>query len=174
MALEIQGHERGSVRLGQGDGNGRTGDIPGNLTQNMAFSYGICYTEQMKFRHVSAGLAALLAPVAALAQGAGGCQPGFVANCPPGVQNCICVSSGFSGGLPELILRVVMFLSYAIGTFCTIAFLVGAFLIVLSRGQEPLLPRGKNLVIESLIGLAVVLGANGILRVVMYVLYIPA
>jgi hypothetical protein len=76
--------------------------------------------------------------------------------------------------LPELIIRVITFLSFTVGAFCTVAFLIGAFLIVVSRGQEPLLPRGKSLIIDSLIGMAVVLGAQGILRLVVYVLYSPA
>lgn len=91
--------------------------------------------------------------------------------CPPGIERCICLSTGYGGDLPELILRVVFFLSYAIGAFCTVAFIVGALMVVISRGQEPFLPRGKTLMIESLIGLALVLGAQGILRIVVSVLY---
>ncbi|TSC80482.1 MAG: hypothetical protein G01um101425_136 [Candidatus Peregrinibacteria bacterium Gr01-1014_25] len=91
--------------------------------------------------------------------------------CPAGDDRCICLNTGYSGSLPELIVRVVYFLSYAIGAFCTVAFIVGALMIVISRGQEPFLPRGKTLMIESLIGLALVLGAQGILRIVVSVLY---
>lgn len=109
-------------------------------------------------------LAFLAVPLGAVAQCA----------CPPGVERCLCVDSWYGGELPELIIRVITFLSITVGAFCTVAFLIGAFLIVVSRGQEPLLPRGKSLIIDSLIGMAVVLGAQGILRLVVYVLYSPA
>jgi len=95
------------------------------------------------------------------------------AQCPSGAERCIQLWTGFEGTLPELILRVVYFLSYAIGAFCTVAFIVGALILVMSRGQDSgalSVSRGKSLMIDSLIGLGVVLGAQGILRMVMYIL----
>ncbi len=110
----------------------------------------------------------LCTPIVALAQGgAAACS------CPAGVR-CLCVSSGYNGDLPDLIWRVVIYMSYAIGAFATTCFIVGGFMVVISRGQEPYLPRGKALMIESLIGLGLVLAAQGILRLVVWVLYAPA
>jgi Type IV secretion system pilin len=103
--------------------------------------------------------------------------PHAVAQCPSGNRYCLWVATGFNGALPDLILRVVYFLSYLIGTICTVTFIVGGLVIVLSRGQDSgalSISRGKSLIVDSLIGLGVVLGAQGILRVVMYIIYAPA
>ena len=115
-----------------------------------------------RFLTRSTALAALVAPLRAAAQCA----------CPGLQAHCLCV--GQTQDLPTLIWRVVLYLSYAIGAFATTCFIIGGFLVVISRGQEPYLPRGKALMIESLIGLALVLGAQGILRLVVWVLYAPA
>lgn len=126
----------------------------------MAENAVVCYTGAMW--NILLLLAGLL-PTTAAAQ-----------TCPPGIENCVIVNTGYAGNLPELILRVVNFLSYSIGTFCTLAFIVGGAMLVLSRGQDPLLGRAKSLMIESLIGLGLVLGARGILQIVMYVLSVNA
>ncbi|MBI3331619.1 hypothetical protein HYZ99_01525 [Candidatus Peregrinibacteria bacterium] len=57
------------------------------------------------------------------------------------------------------------------GTFCGVLFLIGAFLMVISRGKDDQLQKGKDLMIQSLIGLAVVLGAYAIIRTLFAVLY---
>ena len=49
--------------------------------------------------------------------------------------------------------------------------IVGALFIVLSRGESEMVTKGKNLIIGSLIGAAVVLGAYSILRTVFYFVY---
>jgi hypothetical protein len=55
---------------------------------------------------------------------------------------------------------------------CTILFLVGALLLILSRGKEDQVSRGKNLMIGSLIGLAIVLGSYAIISTFLYFLYV--
>jgi hypothetical protein len=53
----------------------------------------------------------------------------------------------------------------------TTIFIAGAFFFVIYFGNEEQKSRGKNLMIGSLIGVAVVFGAQAILNFVMYFIY---
>ena len=71
----------------------------------------------------------------------------------------------------QLLSNVTGFLAGTIVTLCIATFLIGAFFLVISRGKQDQVERGKNLMIGSLIGLAIVLGSYAILRTAFYILY---
>ena len=77
--------------------------------------------------------------------------------------------SGYTiGGLANDLINL---LAGAIVSISATMFIVGAFCIVLSAGKESLITRGKDLMIGSLIGMGVVLGAYAIFRTALYVFY---
>lgn len=61
--------------------------------------------------------------------------------------------------------------SMTVGIICTILFLIGALYMVLSTGSPDRLGKGQKLMTESLIGLAIVLGAYGIMRTIYFLIY---
>lgn len=124
----------------------------------------LCYTFEMRIVRLIVGLLAAF-PAAAAAFATCNCVPG---------ERCLCAFNAYTGDVATLIWNVVIYLSYMIGAVATTCFIVGGFMVVLSRGQEPYLPRGKALMIESLIGLSLVIGAQGVLRLVVWVLYADA
>lgn len=74
---------------------------------------------------------------------------------------------------PMSILANVARFLMAMGVFvCITVFMLGAFYMAFSRGKEDLLQKGKDLMIGAVVGLAVILGAYGIIRTFFYVLYV--
>lgn len=72
----------------------------------------------------------------------------------------------------QILANIARFLM-AMGVFvCITVFMLGAFYMVFSRGKEDLLQKGKDLMIGAVVGLAVILGAYGIIRTFFYVLYV--
>ena len=61
--------------------------------------------------------------------------------------------------------------SLTIGAVCTVLFLIGALYMVTSTGSPDRLGKGQKLMTESLIGLAITLGAYGILRTLYSLVY---
>ncbi len=86
-------------------------------------------------------------------------------------QRTLTVELGTRQSILEIGENVVTFLARSIGIVCAALVILGALFIVASRGEDPLKSRGKDLVLYSLIGLAVVLGSAGILQMVFYILY---
>lgn len=62
-------------------------------------------------------------------------------------------------------------LFFAGGLIAVTIFLVGAFMMVISAGQDTLLQAGKRAMKGSLIGLALIAGSYGIYRTVVWWLY---
>ena len=67
--------------------------------------------------------------------------------------------------------NLVSYLAVSIGTVTTVLFLVGATYMLASGGVADRLDKGKKLMKESLIGMAIVLGSYTILRTVLYFLF---
>lgn len=80
------------------------------------------------------------------------------------------VGVGTSLTVGQIIERIIIFLSASISALSVAMFVVGAFLITLSGVKEDLKDRGKNLMIGSVIALAIVAGAYAMLRTVDYFL----
>lgn len=59
----------------------------------------------------------------------------------------------------------------AAGAIAVAIFLAGAFMMVISAGQDTILQAGKRAMKGSLIGIALVTGSYGIYRTVIYWLY---
>ena len=73
---------------------------------------------------------------------------------------------GTAYDLQTITLRIVGFLADSITAVATAMFLVGAFMIVLSGAKEDFKQKGKDLMIGSIVSIAVVLGAYAIYRTV--------
>lgn len=86
-------------------------------------------------------------------------------------QRTLTVELGTRQSITEIAENVVTFLARSVGIVCAALVILGALFIVASRGEDPLKSRGKDLILYSLIGLAVVLGSAGILQMVFYILY---
>lgn len=80
------------------------------------------------------------------------------------------ISTGIQATFPQVMERIVTFLALTGVSLCTALFLVGAFMMVLYAGKPDKAAQGKDVMIQSMIGLFVILGAYGILRTVFYVL----
>lgn len=89
-------------------------------------------------------------------------------------QRTLTVDIGTRADMDTIISNISNVLLYAIEFLAVVLFIVGAFLFTISRGKEEGLASagtGKSLMINSMIGLAVVLSAHAILRTVLYLLY---
>lgn len=83
------------------------------------------------------------------------------------------VDLGSSASMTQIVGNVIQVLALvAILLFGTL-FVVGAVFMVGSRGKEDQLNTGKELMIKSMIGLAIVGGAYGLIRTLYYLIYGP-
>lgn len=80
------------------------------------------------------------------------------------------VTIGTEYDLNTIVQRIVVFLSVSITTVASAMFLVGAFMLVLSGAKEDYKQRGKDLMVGSLLSIAVVLGAYAIYRTIAFFL----
>lgn len=83
--------------------------------------------------------------------------------------NCV-LETGIRATFPQLMSRIVGWLATSGVAVCAAFFLVGAFMMVLNSAKPDKAEQGKDIMIQSMIGLFVILGAYGILRTVFYVL----
>jgi nitrate reductase gamma subunit len=81
------------------------------------------------------------------------------------------VDLGTPLSLTAIVVNVINFMARSIGIVAAALVIIGALMIVISRGEDPMLSRGKDLIIYSLIGVAIVLGAAAILRMAFYIIY---
>ena len=86
-------------------------------------------------------------------------------------QRTITLGLGVNSSFGEAIGNLIRFLAVVSIPVCTALFMLGAYLMVLSRGKEDQMKRGKDLMIGSLEGLAIILGSYGILRAFLYLVY---
>lgn len=86
-------------------------------------------------------------------------------------QRTLTVELGTRQSITEVVSNIITFMARSVGIVAAACVIVGALLIAASRGEDPLKSRGKDLIIYSLIGLAVVLGAAAILRMVFYIVF---
>lgn len=86
-------------------------------------------------------------------------------------QRTLTVELGARMSIAEVASNIVSFLSRSAGIICATLVIIGALFIVVSRGEDPWKSRGQDLVIYSLVGLAIILGAAGIIRVIYFVIY---
>lgn len=87
-------------------------------------------------------------------------------------QRFLTVDTGFGNiTFAELSNNLTNIMLYILAVLCFIFFLVGAYYLVVSGGNETRVGKGKDLMIGSLIGLAVALAAYAIIRTVFYVIF---
>ncbi|OGJ56260.1 hypothetical protein A3D88_04090 [Candidatus Peribacteria bacterium RIFCSPHIGHO2_02_FULL_52_16] len=82
------------------------------------------------------------------------------------------VDLGATISFPELVGNAVEAFALISILFTTVLFLVGAFMMVMSRGKEDQVSKGKDLMIQSLIGMAVVGGAYALIRTIFWLIYV--
>lgn len=71
-----------------------------------------------------------------------------------------------------ILTNLLTFLAASIVSIAVVLFLIGATYMVGSRGKPDFVEKGKKLMTNSLIGMAVVLGAYTILRTAFFLLFI--
>jgi hypothetical protein len=83
----------------------------------------------------------------------------------------ITIFTGIRSSFPEIMTGIMVFLTTSSLFVASTLFLIGAFYVVISRGEEATMKKGKDLMTGSLIGLLVILGSYGILRTVLFIIY---
>ena len=76
------------------------------------------------------------------------------------------VDIGTDKSIVQAISDVLAFLAGAIGSIAVALFVAGAFMVMIGGAKEDQAQKGKDLIIGSLLSLAVVLGAYAMLRTV--------
>jgi hypothetical protein len=82
------------------------------------------------------------------------------------------VNIGTALNVEQILTNIINYMAGAIIFVAAVAFAVGAFYITFSRGEPDLVKRGKDMIIGSVIGMAVVLGSFAILRTVFFFIYV--
>lgn len=91
--------------------------------------------------------------------------------------NVSCIFGESSGGIGtdltpgDIILNIADTLLRTIGAVASAIFITGAFLYIISFEKEERKNQGKEFMIGALIGIAIVVGAKGILNTVLYFLF---
>ena len=85
-------------------------------------------------------------------------------------QRTLTVGLGTQFNFLEITTRIIDFLAGSIGFIASAIFLVGALYVVTGGVKEENVSKGKTLMIDSLIGLGVTLGAYAIVRTAFYFL----
>lgn len=86
-------------------------------------------------------------------------------------ERSVYVTTGIRIPLTQAIANLTLFLAVSSVSICTLLFLLGAGQLVISHGDQTKVDNGKKMMISALIGLAIVLGAYGIIRTVLFFLY---
>ena len=82
-----------------------------------------------------------------------------------------CWAGIFCQGFISAVTNVNYAMLISVSSICLAIFIIGAFMMVISAGRDTLLQNGKSMMIGSLIGLIIVVGASAIWRTVIFVLY---
>lgn len=81
------------------------------------------------------------------------------------------VNIGTSASFSQVAANFVNFLAGIAVVVCGAVFLVGTLFVVLSRGKDDQVQKGKDLMLGSLIGLAVIVAAYAIVGTTFHFLY---
>lgn len=74
-------------------------------------------------------------------------------------------------GVADVIANIANVLATTIEAICVTIFVAGALLFIISAGNEQRKTLGKDMMISSVIGFAVVLASQGIMNAVLWFLY---
>jgi len=84
----------------------------------------------------------------------------------------IVTTFGYGGATwSSIVASVLQVMKVTILSISSVVFVAGAGLFIISGANEGLRNQGKNMMIGSLIGLAIVIGGQGILNTIMYFIY---
>src|SRR3989338_6796666 len=85
--------------------------------------------------------------------------------------HCTCaITIGATGSFGDEAGKLITFLATSISALTAVLFLIGVLMLVASGVHEEYRQKGKDLMIGSLIAMAVVLGAYAILRMVQFLI----
>jgi len=70
--------------------------------------------------------------------------------------------------IDDVLKNIVSFLGTSIIGICIAVFAIGGLMIILAAGKEDMIQKGKTMMIGSVIGLAVVLGAGALIRLLFF------
>ena len=86
-------------------------------------------------------------------------------------QRSVVLTTGIRIGLTEAFSNFYAFLSSTGVLLCTLIFVAGAATLTASHGDQTKVDNGKKMMIGSLVGIAIILGAYGVLRTTLFFLY---
>ena len=86
-------------------------------------------------------------------------------------QRTVVVQTGIRIPFNQLMLNIVNFLGGSIASVCLVIFLLGAGYWVSAAGRQESIDTGKKHMLGALQGLAVTLGAYGIVRTAFFLLF---
>lgn len=86
-------------------------------------------------------------------------------------QNTLQINIDGNLSLQQIMANIMIFMVKLIPVVAIAAFVVGALMMVLSRGKDDMIEKAKKLLISSVIGMAVVLGSYMIVRTVNWFLF---
>jgi hypothetical protein len=81
------------------------------------------------------------------------------------------VQTGVRISIEQLFANVYGFAAASVVSITSVLFLIGASYLVASHGDSNMVDKGKKIMIGSLIGMGIVLGAYGILRTLFAIIY---
>jgi hypothetical protein len=96
-------------------------------------------------------------------------SPQALAGAPVGPRT-LTVNIGTPITVQMAVAGIINFLAFTVSAVCLVIFVVGTFFVVTSAGGSRL-EQGKNMMINSIIGLLVTACAYGILRTLYFVIY---
>jgi hypothetical protein len=86
-------------------------------------------------------------------------------------QRTLGINLGSNLSVEAILTNIINYMGGAILFVASACFAMGAFYMTFSRGDPDLVNRGRGIIIGSVIGMAVVLGAFAILRTVFFFIY---
>lgn len=90
--------------------------------------------------------------------------------CPAGSERCLFVFTGTNFTFWAIANRIIIFLAGAISAISVTMFVIGTLMITLSGIKEEYRQKGKDLMIGSILALAIVAGAYALLQTVDFFL----
>lgn len=94
---------------------------------------------------------------------------GFPAVC--SAQRFLNITNGVTWTVTSISIRLAYVMAIFISSLCVVLFMIGALMVVASRGKDDMIQRGKDMMYGALIGTALVLGAAMIARMFIALVY---
>jgi len=96
---------------------------------------------------------------------------GFLAPLTAAAQRTLKIGVDTGLTLKQVFENILIFMVQLIPVYAVAAFMIGALMMVISRGKDDGIDKAKKLIIGSVVGMGVVLGAYAIVRTVYWFVF---